>query len=202
MGARPSLERRSALAHHAPSGRFVTFEYAPALQRHEPGRFTRPREWTEHQMSEIDFDTRTDWITDLDTVEGDFEDEPTELLLADFEAQPRAERRGRGRIEWPWAVIGTYAQVVVVAALFCALNWWPYPSSCGAGLAAFMGAECMIVAGAMWCTESAWRNRVASCHVVALMILLAGLTLVASQVLTRVGVVSIAGFHATQWVCG
>jgi hypothetical protein len=91
--------------------------------------------------------------------------------------------------------------VVVVGSLI-ALYWWPYPRSCGNGLAAYIGAECMIIGGAMWCTESTWRSRLSGCHVVAVMVLFSAVTLVASELLTRLGYVSIAGLQAMQWRCG
>ncbi|HEX4683614.1 MAG TPA: hypothetical protein VH277_12930 [Gemmatimonadaceae bacterium] len=153
-------------------------------------------------MSEIDFNSRIDWNTELRAIEREFDGLPPETSEAEAKAQRRAERRARERTEERVAIVGTHARVLLVAALLGAINWWPYTSSCGGGLAAFVGAQCMVVVGGMWCAVCSWRNRLAVSHAVALALLATGLTLVASQVLSRLGYVSIAGLQATRWRCG
>ena len=143
-----------------------------------------------------------DWNTELRAIEREFDGLPPEPSPAELRALRKAERRARERAEERMAAYATRAHVVLVAGLLTALYWWPYATSCGGGLAAYVGAQLMIVVGALWGSVSAWRNRLVASHTVALLLLVAGLVLVASQVLPRLGYVSIAGFHTTQWRCG
>ena len=143
-----------------------------------------------------------DWNTELRAIEREFDGLPPEVSLAEQRALKSAERRALKRSEERRAAFATRARVVFVAVLLGALYWWPYANGCGAGLAAYVGAQCMIVVGAFWGAMASWRNRLVASHTAALMLLVAGLALVAMQVLPRLGYVSITGFHATHWRCG
>src|SRR6185312_9136014 len=107
-------------------------------------------------------------------------------------AQLRAESDARARSEELVAVFGANIRILLVASLFAALYWWPYPNSCGVGLAAFVGTQCMIVVGGLWCAVASWRHRLPFIHVVAVTMLIAGLALVGAQMMSRLGYVHIS----------
>jgi hypothetical protein len=156
-------------------------------------------------VSEIDFNAPIHWSRELRKIEREFDGlppEPPPPSPAELKARRRAERRARELAEERLAVLGTHARVMLVATLAGALYWWPYSSDCGGGLAGFVGAQCMIVVGGVWCAVASWRNRLAASHAVAVALLVTGVALIAAQVLSRLGLVSIAGLHATQWRCG
>jgi len=143
-----------------------------------------------------------DWNRELRAIEREYDGLPAEPSPAQVRAQRRAERRAREEAAQRMAIVGTRARVVLVASLVGALYWWPYASTCGGGLAAFVGAQLMIVVGAVWCAAISWRNRLVASHTAALALLVVGLALLAAQVLPRLGYVSVAGIHTTTWRCG
>lgn len=143
-----------------------------------------------------------DWNRELRAIERQYDGLPPERSPAQVRAQRKAERRAREEAEQRMAIVGTRARVILVASLLAALYWWPYAANCGGGLAAFVGAQFMIVVGALWCAAISWRNRLVASHTAALALLVVGLALVAAQVLPRLGYVSVAGIHTTAWRCG
>jgi hypothetical protein len=74
-------------------------------------------------------------------------------------------------------------------------------SDCGVDLASFLGAQLMVVVGGLWAAVHSWRHRLPACHASAMLLLVAGLALVAAQLLPRLGYATIAGVHATAWSC-
>ena len=153
-------------------------------------------------MTSINLNDRIDWNTELRAIEREFDGLPPEQSPGERKAQLRAESKARERNEVLLAVLGANVRLILVASLFAALYWWPYPNSCGVGLAAFIGTQSMIVVGGLWCAVASWRNRLPVIHVVAVTMLIAGLALVGAQMMSRLGYVHIPGFHATHFRCG
>ena len=153
-------------------------------------------------MSSINLNDQIDWNTELRAIEREYDGLPPEPSRSDVKAQLRAEREARERSEEFLAILGGNARILLVASLFAALYWWPYPNSCGIGLAAFVGTQCMIVVGGLWCAVASWRSRLPVIHVIAVTLLISGMALVGAQMLSRLGYVHIYGFHATHFRCG
>lgn len=153
-------------------------------------------------MTSINLNDRIDWNTELRAIEREYDGLPPEPSPAQVKSQHRAERKARARNEERLAFIGVNVRVVLTASLFLALYWWPYPNTCGVGLSAFVGTQCMIVVGGLWCAISSWRSRLAVLHAVAIGLLISGMALVGAQVMSRLGYVHIVGFHATHFRCG
>lgn len=142
-----------------------------------------------------------DWNTELRKIEREYDGLPPEPSPAAQRAQRAAEQRAREQAETRLAAFSAIVRLSLVAALVSALWWWPYDTDCGAGLAGYLGAQCMIVVGGLWVAVHAWRYRLATSHTIALLFLLTGLVLVAGQVLPRLGYVTITGMGATHWRC-
>jgi hypothetical protein len=74
---------------------------------------------------------------------------------------------------------------------------WPYTRTCGLPLLGYLGATVIVMVTGLWAATASWRYRIALAHVVALTVLLYGLTLVVAELLPRTGY---AVNHAT-WAC-
>lgn len=127
------------------------------------------------------------WATQLKKIEREFEGLPPEPSPAYQKLQSEEERRAKERALTRAAVIGSSARLVLVLALGAALVMWPYSRACGSGWFSYVGVEGMIVAGGVWVGITTWRARLAKLHVLSLLIVLAGLALVAAEVLPRIG---------------
>jgi hypothetical protein len=142
-----------------------------------------------------------DWTTELRKVEREFSGLPPEPSPVIAKARREAERREQERKEARTAAFGTWVRLVLVVALAGGLYLWPYARACGAGLAAYMGAETFIVVGGAWLGALTWRYRMARAHLLALAIVLWGLALIAVQVLPRVGYARVDPAHPQRWSC-
>jgi hypothetical protein len=142
-----------------------------------------------------------DWNAEVRRLEREFEGKAPEPTPAELNARRATQRRAQEREDAVNAAIGASARVVLVAALAGALYFWPYARACGVGLFAYMGAEALIAAGALWVGAYTWRHRMAKTHGIALVMLLAGLVLLAAQVLPRIGYGKANATHPAQWWC-
>ena len=145
--------------------------------------------------------SQVDWNTELRRIERQFDGLPPEPSASVIKARKAAEQRLKEQVEHRVAVISSVARLLLVATLASALSWWPYATDCGLDLASFLGAQMMVVVGGLWAAVHSWRHRLPACHASAMALLMAGLALVAMQVLPRLGYATIAGVHATAWSC-
>lgn len=146
-------------------------------------------------MSEID------WNVELRKIEREFDGLPPEPSPNALRAQKAAELRARQLAAERLALVGAWARLLLVVALGVALYWWPYAHACDLRLAAFLGAQAMVAVGGLWVAAFTWRHRLAASHSLALVVLAAGLLLVAAQVLPRLGYATVAGVRADHWRC-
>jgi hypothetical protein len=93
------------------------------------------------------------------------------------------------------------ARVVLSVALGVGILFWPYADRCGLGLAAYLAAVGVVVAGGVWSAVWTWRHRTPKSHVLALALVLWGLTLAAAQVLPRLGYAKPDSTHPASWSC-
>lgn len=145
--------------------------------------------------------TVIDWNSELRRIEREFDGLPPEPTNAARRARRIDELRAREAAALRNAVVGTGARLVLVTALLAAVFWWPYASRCGFPLVALVAAQAMIVIGALWVAAHTWRHHFAAAHVAACVLAVAGLALVALEVLPRTGRVRIDGVHASGWTC-
>jgi hypothetical protein len=101
--------------------------------------------------------------------------------------QSEEERRAQERAQQRGAMFRASARLILVLALGAALAFWPYENQCGSGLLGFLGVEIVIVIGGIWVAFTTWRYRLPRMHTLSLLIILAGLGLIAAEVLPRIG---------------
>ena len=142
-----------------------------------------------------------DWSVQLKKIEREFEGLPPEPSRAYTKMQTEAERRAQERANQRSALMGASARLFLVLALGVALSMWPYERSCGSGLMGFLGVELVIVVGGLWVAVSTWKSRLAKTHILSLLVVLAGLVLLAAEVLPRTGYAAVHPGHAPTWWC-
>jgi hypothetical protein len=108
---------------------------------------------------------------------------------ADARGTTTAPKGGR----WPaWIRAG------LGLALAVAMTQWPYAHACGLGLMLYLGAAGVVVIAGFWTSVSGWKRRSAGAHVLGLLVTLAGMGLIAAEVLPRIGYAK----QAAVWMCG
>ena len=115
--------------------------------------------------------------------------------------QSEEQKRAQERVKQRAAMIGGGARLVLVAALGVALAFWPYENDCGSGLFGYLAVEIVIIIGGLWVAVSTWRARLPRMHILSLLIALAGLVLVAVEILPRVGYAAVDPKHPPQFSC-
>ena len=145
--------------------------------------------------------TDINWSAEVRKLEREFSGLPPEPTAAELNARRATQRRAQQREEAVNATVGATGRVILVVALAGALYYWPYARVCGFGLFAFMGAEALIAAGALWIGAYSWRHHMAKTHGLALGILVAGFALLAAQVLPRIGYAKTDSGHPMTWSC-
>ena len=142
-----------------------------------------------------------DWSVQLKKIEREFEGLPPEPSLAYKKLQSEEEKRAKERAAQRSALIGVFARLILVAAVGVALLFWPYAKDCGFGLFGFLGAEAVIVVGGVWIGITTWRARLPRMHLIALATTLAGMLLIAGEVLPRIGYATVDPKNPPHFSC-
>ena len=142
-----------------------------------------------------------DWSAQLKKIEREFNGLPPEPSPAFKKMQSEEERRAQERAQQRAAMIGAGARLVLVFALYTALAIWPYDNQCGSGLLGYLAVEIVIVVGGVWVAFTTWRYRLPKMHTLSLFIILAGLILIAAEVLPRVGYAAVDPKHPPRFSC-
>ena len=142
-----------------------------------------------------------DWSVQLKKIEREFNGLPPEPSPAFKKMQSEEERRAQERAQQRAAMIGAGARLVLVFALYTALAIWPYDNQCGSGLLGYLAVEIVIVVGGVWVAFTTWRYRLPKMHTLSLFIVLAGLILIAAEVLPRVGYAAVDPKHPPRFSC-
>jgi hypothetical protein len=101
----------------------------------------------------------------------------------------------------PTKGFGVYARLTISVALGIGMVIWPYPSRCGAGLAAYLAAVAVVVGSGVWSAVWTWRHRASRAHALSLLLILWGLILGSMEVLPRLGYAKPDLRHPTDWSC-
>jgi hypothetical protein len=141
------------------------------------------------------------WASQLKKIEREFDGLPPEPSPAVQKMQSEAERRAKEKAQQRAAMFGASARLILVFALAGAMVIWPYSRECGWGLFGYVGVESVIVAGGLWVALTTWRGRLAKMHAFSLLIVLAGLVLIAAEVLPRIGYAVTDPKHPPQLWC-
>jgi hypothetical protein len=99
------------------------------------------------------------------------------------------------------SAIGVYGRLVLAMAVGAAMYIWPYPAKCGVGLAGYLAAVGVVIAGGLWATVWTWRHRAARAHTLSLLVVFWGLVLAGIQVLPRTGYAKPDANHPAAWLC-
>jgi len=142
-----------------------------------------------------------DWSAQLKKIEREFEGLPPEPSQAYKKLQSEEQKRAQERAKQRAAMIGGGARLVLVGALGVALAFWPYENTCGSGLFGYLAVEIVIIIGGLWVAVSTWRARLPRMHILSLLIALAGLVLLAVEILPRVGYAAVDPKHPPQFSC-
>jgi hypothetical protein len=146
-------------------------------------------------MSEID------WNAELRKVSREYDGLPPEPSSEDIRAKREAEQAVKQRNDDAAAVAGVWIRLFLVSSLAAALNFWPYPRDCGAGLIGYVVAQGVFTAGAIWIAFCTWRCRMGKTHLLALGMVLAGIAVMEIQILPRVGYARVDPSRPAQWMC-
>jgi hypothetical protein len=141
------------------------------------------------------------WASQLKKIEREFDGLPPEPSLASQKMLTEAERRAREKVQQRAAMFGAGARLVLVFALGAAIVMWPYSRECGWGWFGYVGVEGVIVLGGLWVAATTWRGRLAKMHAFSLLIVLAGLVLIAAEMLPRMGYAVTDPRHPPQMWC-
>lgn len=141
------------------------------------------------------------WASQLKKIEREFDGLPPEPSPAVQKMQSEAERRAKEKAQQRAAMFGAGARLILVFALGAAIVIWPYSRDCGWGWFGYLGVEAVIVAGGIWVAFTTWRGRLPKMHAFSLLIVLAGLVLIAAEVLPRMGYAATDPKHPPQLWC-
>jgi hypothetical protein len=142
-----------------------------------------------------------DWSTQLKKIEREFEGLPPEPSPAFKKLQSEEQRRAQERAQQRRAMIGGWARLILVGALGVALAFWPYENTCGPGLAGYLAVKIVIIIGGLWVAIITWRARLPRMHILSLLIVLAGLVLVAIEILPRIGYAAVDARNPPHFAC-
>ena len=93
---------------------------------------------------------------------------------------------------------GVWARAVLGLFLLLGVTQWPYAHACGIPLGVYLAAVAATLGAGGWASVAAWRRRLATPHVVGLIVIVAALAMAAHEVVSRTGYVRVAG----SWSCG
>src|ERR1700682_4325981 len=141
------------------------------------------------------------WASQLKKIEREFEGLPPEPSPAFKKLQSEEERRAKEKAQQRAAMLGAGARLILVFALGAAIVIWPYSRECGWGWFGYVGVEAVIVAGGLWVAFTTWRGRLPKMHAFSLLIVLAGLVLIAAEMLPRIGYAATDPKHPPQLWC-
>jgi hypothetical protein len=99
------------------------------------------------------------------------------------------------------SAIGVYGRLTLAVLVGAAMYIWPYPAQCGVGLAGYLAAVGVVIAGGLWASVWTWRHRAGKAHTLSLLVMLWGLVLGAIQVLPRTGYAKPDANHPAAWLC-
>jgi hypothetical protein len=111
-------------------------------------------------------------------------------------ARGPAERPSRG------SAVGAFLRLGLAGALAIGMLFWPFDARCGVGLALYLAATGVLVFAGGWSALWTWRHRTPRAHVIALVIVLWGIVLGASEILPRIGYGPATLDRPRIWTCG
>jgi hypothetical protein len=96
---------------------------------------------------------------------------------------------------------GVYGRLLLALAVGVSMWFWPYDARCGLGLAGYLAAVGVVIAGGVWSSIWTWRHRAGRAHLLSNLIVLWGITLGSLEVLPRIGYAKPDAKHLATWTC-
>ena len=93
--------------------------------------------------------------------------------------------------------LGVWFRTLLGIAGAAALPFWPYGKSCGTMLYLYLLAALAIAVTGIWAMRGAWTHRRGVAHIGGLLVLLAGLSFAAIEILQRTGYAAVR----LGWTC-
>lgn len=113
-------------------------------------------------------------------------------------AAPVAAPRGAGSVTTrPRDTFGIWLRALLGILGAAALANWPYPKACGSMLYLYLAGVAAVIGIGGYTMRYAWTHRRGVAHVVGLLVLLAGVSLAALEILPRVGYAAVT----RTWTC-
>lgn len=128
-----------------------------------------------------------DWDSELKKIDRMLEGASDEALLPAKSAKTPQARAEAVAIQKNTSTLGVMARLVLAVALGAGMLFWPYDAKCGFGLAGYLAATGVVVAGGVWSSIWTWRHRSSRGHILSLLLILWGGLLGAIEILPRVG---------------
>ncbi|HEY0970610.1 MAG TPA: hypothetical protein VGE02_06505 [Gemmatimonadales bacterium] len=101
------------------------------------------------------------------------------------------------------ARLAVNGKLLLALAAGVGIVFWPWGWRCGSDLVVFMAAVAGVTLSGIWAARSTWYHRAGKRHVLALLVVLWGLTLTAWQILPRAGLVVPNYMNVPAvWGCG
>ena len=143
----------------------------------------------------------SDWDKELAKIDKQLESISDDALVGKPEKAAPAQQAKVQAKRSETSTFGVFARLVLAIALGFAMLFWPYPARCGVGLFAYLFAAVMVIVAGVWSSIWTWRHRTAQGHVLALLLIVWGVVLGATEVLPRVGYAKPNPGQATTWMC-
>ena len=96
---------------------------------------------------------------------------------------------------------GVYARLLLALAVGVSMWFWPYEARCGLGLAGYLAAVGVVIAGGVWSSVWTWRHRAGRAHLLSNLIVVWGVVLGSMEVLPRIGYAKPTEKHPATWSC-
>src|SRR5262249_2819120 len=97
------------------------------------------------------------------------------------------------------SAFGVYGRLGLAMLVGAAMYIWTYPAQCGVGLAGYLAAVGVVIAGGLWASVWTWRHRAGKAHTLSLLVVMWGLILGATQILPRTGYAKPDANHPAAW---
>jgi hypothetical protein len=142
-----------------------------------------------------------DWEAELRKIDRRLEHVSDEAVFPAKGAKSPAAKLDALESQRTTSTFGVFARLTLAVLLGAAIVFWPYGARCGLGMTAYLGAVFTLVTAGVWSSVWTWRHRAARAHLLALLLVLWGLTLGAVDLLPRLGYAKPTAEHPAVWSC-
>lgn len=143
-----------------------------------------------------------DWDRELAKIDKRLERTSDEALLPTPRGASPAAAAKTAEVRKETTTFGVFVRLLLAVALGVGMLFWPYAARCGPGLAGYLAATAVVVGAGVWTAVWTWRHRSGRAHVLALLLVVWGISLAAIEVLPRIGYALPTAERPATWSCG